>query len=152
MNILIKNAAVKGPQAFTGDILIEDGQVTALGRHLFAPAEATIIDAAGKAVIPGLVDVHVHFREPGFEQKETIKTGSAAAAHGGFTTVVAMPNLSPVPDNVAALKRLVAKNHSDAKIHVEQFAAITSGLHSNELTDDDAMKTAGALCLSKDGV
>lgn len=152
MNILIRNAAVKGPQAFTGDILIEDGQVTALGRHLFAPAEATIIDAAGKAVIPGLVDVHVHFREPGFEQKETIKTGSAAAAHGGFTTVVAMPNLNPVPDNVAALKRLVAKNHSDAKIHVEQFAAITSGLHSNELTDYAAMKTAGALGFSNDGV
>lgn len=152
MNILIKNAAVKGPQAFTGDILIEDGQVTALGRHLFAPAEATIIDAAGKAVIPGLVDVHVHFREPGFEQKETIKTGAAAAAHGGFTTVVAMPNLNPVPDNVADLKRLVAKNHSDAKIHVEQFAAITSGLHSNELTDYAAMKTAGALGFSNDGV
>ncbi|WP_191987457.1 dihydroorotase [Lacticaseibacillus suibinensis] len=150
--MLIRNAAVKGPQAFTGDILIEDGQVTALGRHLFAPAEATIIDAAGKAVIPGLVDVHVHFREPGFEQKETIKTGSAAAAHGGFTTVVAMPNLNPVPDNVAALKRLVAKNHSDAKIHVEQFAAITSGLHSNELTDYAAMKTAGALGFSNDGV
>lgn len=152
MNILIKNAAVKGPQAFTGDILIEEGKVTALGRHLFAPAEATIIDAEGKALIPGLVDVHVHFREPGFEQKETIKTGSAAAAHGGFTTVVAMPNLNPVPDNVADLKRLVAKNHSDAKIHVEQFAAITSGLHSNELTDYAAMKAAGALGFSNDGV
>lgn len=152
MNILIKNAAVKGPQAFTGDILIEDGKVTALGRHLFAPAEATIIDAAGRAVIPGLVDVHVHFREPGFEQKETIKTGAAAAAHGGFTTVVAMPNLNPVPDNVANLQRLVAKNHSDAKIHVEQFAAITSGLHSNDLTDYAAMKAAGALGFSNDGV
>lgn len=152
MNILIKNAAVKGPQAFTGDILIEEGKVTSLGRHLFAPAEAIIIDAAGKAVIPGLVDVHVHFREPGFEQKETIKTGAAAAAHGGFTTVVAMPNLNPVPDNVADLKRLVAKNHSDAKIHVEQFAAITSGLHSNELTDYAAMKAAGALGFSNDGV
>lgn len=152
MNILIKNAAVKGPQAFTGDILIEEGKVTALGHHLFAPAEATIIDAAGKAVIPGLVDVHVHFREPGFEQKETIKTGAAAAAHGGFTTVVAMPNLNPVPDNVADLKRLVAKNHSDAKIHVEQFAAITSGLHSNDLTNYAAMQAAGALGFSNDGV
>lgn len=152
MHTLIKNAKVMGPQSFTGDILIADGKISALGRHLFAPADATIIDAKNNAVLPGLVDVHVHFREPGFEQKETIKTGAAAAAHGGFTTVVAMPNLDPVPDNVIDLRQLIKKNHSDAKIHVEQFAAITKGLHSNDVADYQALKDAGALGFSNDGV
>ncbi|WP_225047226.1 dihydroorotase [Lacticaseibacillus kribbianus] len=152
MNTLIKNAIVADRHIFKGDILIQDGRITALGEHLAAPADARVIDAAGATVMPGLVDVHVHFREPGFTDKETIATGAAAAAHGGFTTVCAMPNLNPVPDNVADLTKLIAKNRTDAKIHVAQFAAITEGLHSTTLTDYAAMKQAGALGFSNDGV
>ncbi|WP_125703367.1 dihydroorotase [Lacticaseibacillus daqingensis] len=152
MKTLIKHAIVAGPNGFTGDLLIEDGRIAAMGSHLATPADATVIEAAGATVMPGLVDVHVHFREPGFTQKETIKTGAAAAAHGGYTTVVAMPNLDPVPDNVTDLTALVAKNASDAMIHVEQFAAITTGLRSTDLTDYAAMKAAGALGFSNDGV
>ncbi len=152
MHLLIKHAHVAGPEPFHGDILTTDGVISALGRNLDAPAKTTVIDAKGKTVMPGLVDVHVHFREPGFTAKETIHTGAAAAAHGGFTTVVAMPNLDPVPDNVADLTALIAKNHTDAKIHVEQFAAITKGLHSSDTSDYAALKQAGALGFSNDGV
>ncbi|WP_461223948.1 dihydroorotase [Lacticaseibacillus suihuaensis] len=152
MNTLIKNAIVADRHIFKGDILIQDGRITALGEHLPIPIGAKVIDAAGATVMPGLVDVHVHFREPGFTAKETIRTGAAAAAHGGFTTVCAMPNLNPVPDNVATLSQLVAKNRSDAAIHVQQFAAITKGLKSTDLLDYAAMHQAGALGFSNDGV
>ncbi len=152
MHLLIKNVHVVAATTYDGDVLTQDGIITALGQHLAAPAKTTVIDAKGKTLLPGLVDVHVHYREPGFTAKETIKTGALASAHGGFTTVVAMPNLDPVPDNVADLKALIAKNHQDAKIHVEQFAAITQGLHSQKPTDYAGLKQAGALGFSNDGV
>ncbi len=152
MHLLVKNAHIVGPESFDGDLLTTDGTITATGVNLSAPAKTTVIDAKGATLMPGLVDVHVHFREPGFTAKETIKTGAQAAAHGGFTTVVAMPNLDPVPDNVTTLTQLVAKNQHDAKIHVLQFAAITKGLHSQDRTDYAGLKKAGALGFSNDGV
>lgn len=112
MHLLIKNAHVVGPEPFDGDLLTTDGVISALGHDLHAPAKTTVIDLKGATLMPGLVDVHVHFREPGFEAKETIKTGAQAAAHGGFTTVVAMPNLNPVPDNVDDLEHLIEKKSS----------------------------------------
>ncbi|WP_461214830.1 dihydroorotase [Lacticaseibacillus sp. GG6-2] len=150
--MLVKNARVVGPEPFVGDLLTTDDRIVAVGKDLSAPAKTTVIDAKGKTLIPGLVDVHVHFREPGFTAKETIKTGAQAAAHGGFTTVVAMPNLDPVPDNVEDLTALIAKNHRDARIHVQQFAAITKGLHSQDRPDYAGLKHAGALGFSNDGV
>lgn len=151
MTILIKNATIMTAASFTGDLLIEAGQIAVLGQNLTAPTGATVIDATGKTVLPGFIDVHVHFREPGFTTKETIKTGAQAAAHGGYTRVVAMPNLEPVPDNVRDLTALLAKNQADAQIHVDQFAAITKGRRSNELSDFAALKAAGALGFSNDG-
>ncbi|OAU85408.1 dihydroorotase, partial [Lacticaseibacillus rhamnosus] len=118
--MLIKNAHIVSDTEYTADIQITGEQITAIGQQLTARADETVIDATGATVVPGLIDVHVHFREPGFTAKETIKTGAQAAAHGGFTTVVAMSNLNPVPDTVATLKPLLAKNRSDAKITVRQ--------------------------------
>lgn len=143
--MLIKNAHIVSDTEYTADIQITGEQITAIGQQLTARADETVIDATGATVVPGLIDVHVHFREPGFTAKETIKTGAQAAAHGGFTTVVAMSNLNPVPDTVATLKPLLAKNRSDAKITVRQFAPITRDLHSDQVVDMPALQAAGAL-------
>lgn len=151
MSLLIKNAHVVGDTTFDGDVFVQDGKFAAFGKDLNVTADQ-VIDAKGNTLMPGFVDVHVHFREPGFEEKETIKTGAAAAAHGGYTTVVAMPNLDPVPDNVKDLSALLEKNQKDALIHVEQFAAITEGLRSTNNTDYAALRKAGALGFSNDGV
>ena len=102
MKTLLTNGRVILPTGQEAtDILIEDGRIKAIGSGLDQELTTTdqIIDVAGNIVAPGLIDVHVHFRQPGFTAKETVKTGSLAAAHGGFTTVAAMPNLIPVPDN-----------------------------------------------------
>ncbi len=103
-------------------------------------------------ITPGLVDVHVHFREPGFEYKETIKTGSMAAARGGFTTVCAMPNLNPVPDTAEKLHQVYQRIQEDAVVHVLQYAPITEELRSEVLTDQKALKEAGAFAFTNDGV
>ena len=94
MAILIKGGRVIDPGRFNGvaDVLILNGKISAVGRNVAAPAEATVIQAVGRLVVPGFVDLHVHFREPGFEYKETIESGTAAAVAGGFTSVCAMPN------------------------------------------------------------
>ena len=113
MKMLIKNGTVYQAGKFTDeDILIENGKIKALGKDL---ADLTdnideTVDASGLLVAPGLVDVHVHYREPGFTYKETIKTGSMAAAHGGYTTVCAMPNLDPVPDTPEKLQHILDLN------------------------------------------
>ena len=103
MAILIKGGKVVDPGRFVGvaDVLIDGGKIAAVGSNLQAPAGTTMIDATGRLVLPGFVDLHVHFREPGFEYKETIQSGSAAAVAGGFTTVCCMPNTNPVNDNQA---------------------------------------------------
>ena len=97
MKLLLKNGTVyQAGKLLKNDLLVENGVITALGTELKADS-AQVIDVTDKLVAPGLVDVHVHYREPGFTHKETIKTGSLAAAHGGYTTVCAMPNLDPCP-------------------------------------------------------
>ncbi|MFD1428754.1 dihydroorotase [Lacticaseibacillus mingshuiensis] len=150
MQTLIQNADLLGEGTLL-DVLIDDGVIVALGRGLAHQDGATILDADRQTLLPGLIDVHVHYREPGFEQKETIATGAAAAAHGGFTTTLAMPNLDPVPDTVDHLMPLLAKNASDAKIHVRQFASLTQGRSGNTLVDFQALHDAGAIGFSDDG-
>lgn len=153
MKTLLQNGLVYHDSQLTNqDVLIEGDKIVALGQNLgqLAP-DAKVLDVSGKLVSPGLVDVHVHYREPGFTHKETIKTGSAAAAHGGYTTVCAMPNLNPVPDQPELLSQLVEKNQADGKVHINQYSAITKGLKSEELVDFKAMKEAGAFAFSNDG-
>lgn len=154
MKTLIKNGQIikKDNQCVLAAIWIEDGKIRGIGSDFSDIAFDQIIDAKQQLITAGLVDVHVHFREPGFEYKETIETGSMAAARGGFTTVCAMPNLDPVPDTPEKLNRVYQKIQTDASINVLQYAPITENLRSDVLTDAAAMKKAGAFALTNDGV
>lgn len=138
------------------EILLADGRIQAMGTDLenrFDLLKADIIDGQGGLITAGLIDLHVHFREPGFTDKETILTGSKAAARGGFTTVCAMPNLNPVPDNPEDLAQLVALNQQDGIINVAQYATISKNLNSEtELVDYPAMAKAGAVAFTNDGL
>ena len=133
------------------DILIEDGRIAALGPKLDAAAERTI-DAAGLVVVPGLIDMHVHLREPGFESKETIASGARAAARGGFTTVCAMPNTNPVNDDRAVTERVLAEARRAAAVNVLPIAAVTRGSKGEELVDMAGLAEAGAVAFSDDGL
>lgn len=148
---LIKNAKVLiAGELVQRDVLI-DGQKIAHVAENITSAEADVFDAKGAFLTNGLVDVHVHFREPGFEYKETIATGSAAAARGGFTTVVAMPNLNPVPDNATRVASQVALNEANGVVHVAQYGAISAGLTEQTISDIAGMSAAGAVAFSNDG-
>ena len=154
MNILIKDSNVfHNNQITQQDILVSDGRIRAIGRDLDALGEKVdrTINAAGKLVAPGLVDVHVHYREPGQTYKETIKTGSQAAAHGGFTTVCAMPNVDPAPDTPEKLRNMEKLNAQDGVVHIYQYATITKNRTSEEPVDYQALKDAGAIGFSNDG-
>ncbi|QIK69121.1 dihydroorotase [Erysipelothrix sp. HDW6C] len=128
------------------DIAVESGKIIEMGHNLTGD---TVIDLDGKLVMPGLVDVHVHLREPGFTDKETIKTGSMAAARGGFTTICAMPNTNPIPDTVEKFQAIEAIITQDAVVNVLHYAPITNGLRSDELVD---MKAINAFAYTNDGV
>ncbi|MBC2057059.1 dihydroorotase [Listeria booriae] len=132
------------------DVVMEDGRVTAIGDGLERDG-AQVIDVTGKLVAPGLVDVHVHLREPGGEHKETIATGTAAAARGGYTTVCAMPNTKPVPDTAEVMTQVVDRIKETAKVRVLPYASITSSLKGDELVDFAALKAAGAFAFTDDG-
>ncbi len=151
MKTAIKNGQVlyKG-KVSKRDILIEDNLIVEIGKNLSKKADE-VIDATGLFVAPGLVDVHVHYREPGQTDKETIKTGSKAAAHGGFTTVCAMPNVTPAPDTVAHFNDIQKINKKDGVVHIKQYATITSGRTDGKLVNFKALKKAGAFAFSNDG-
>jgi len=154
MSTLIKNAKIlQAEQLTTQDILIEDGLIKAIGHDLnqqYGPADH-VICAADRFVTPGLVDVHVHLRDPGLTEKETIETGTMAAAHGGFTTIGAMPNVEPVPDTPEKIALMVAENQTKANVHVAQYASITTNRSGDELVDFSGVKRAGAFAVSNDG-
>lgn len=153
MRTLIQNGMVyTNGQLIPADVLINNQTIAAIGaRGSFQGQFDQCIDAANQLVTPGLVDVHVHYRDPGQTQKETIKTGSKAAAHGGFTTVGAMPNLDPTPDTPARVAKMVQRNREEGVVHIEQFATITTGRQGNELVDFEGVKQAGAFAVSNDG-
>ena len=147
---LIKGGTVfVNGQLVKTDVRIADDKIQAIGNDL--PAADETIDATNKLVAPGLVDVHVHFREPGQTYKETIEAGSKAAAHGGFTTVGAMPNVDPVPDTPARMQAQTSLNQKEGVIHIFQYGAITHGRTSEELVDFHGLKQAGAYAFSNDG-
>ncbi|MEG0764436.1 MAG: dihydroorotase [Pseudoflavonifractor sp.] len=154
MKLLIRQGKLVDPVGGIGgvlDVLIEDGKVAVIGSNLYDP-EAQIIDAAGLVVCAGLVDMHVHLREPGFEDKETIETGCRAAAAGGFTSIAPMPNTRPVtdcPEVLAYVLEQAAKAHG---AQVFPIGAVTLGQKGQALTDSEALKAAGAVALSDDGV
>lgn len=154
MDTLIKNGKIisHDNQLTTVDIWLKEGKIHAIGESFDETSFETIIDAKGQLITPGLVDVHVHFREPGFTYKETIETGSKAAARGGFTTVCAMPNLDPVPDTVEKFKAVQEIIDRDAVVNVLQYAPITEELRSEVLVDQVGLKAAGAFAFTNDGV
>lgn len=153
MKTLIQNGTVyTNGQLIKADVLIDDDRIQAIGDLADMAGEVgKIINASGKLVSPGLVDVHVHYRDPGQTQKETIKTGAAAAAHGGFTTVGAMPNVDPTPDTPARVAHMVKRNKEEGCVHIAQYATITTGRSGDQLVDFEGVKKAGAFAVSNDG-
>jgi dihydroorotase len=133
------------------DVLIAAGKIERLGRRLEAPAGAEIVDASGKVVCPGFIDMHVHLREPGYEYKETVATGTRAAAAGGFTAVCCMANTNPVNDNGAVTDYILAKAKVEGAVRVYPIGAVTRGLHGEELAELAELAESGCVAFSDDG-
>lgn len=153
MKILIKGGRVIDPankRDKIADVLVEDGRIAAVGENL--PSEgAEVFEAEGKIVSPGLIDMHVHLREPGQEAKEDFGSGSRAAAAGGYTRVATMPNTRPVIDNSALVKAMQKRAEEDAVVHVEIIGAVTKGQQGEEMAEMGDMVQAGAIAFSDDG-
>ena len=154
MAFLLKGAHVVDPQIGVDgfrDVLIDGERIAAVAEALEAPEGATVIDAHDKYLVPGLVDMHVHFRDPGFEYKETIESGSAAAAHGGFTDVATMPNTDPVTDTGAEVRYQIERGDAAGLCHVRPIGAMTRGEKGDSLAEIGDMVSAGAAAFSDDG-
>ena len=153
MSILIKNGYLLDPATGTEgirDVFIEDGLIQKVGEYLSEEAEQ-VIDAKGLCVMPGFIDLHVHLREPGFEYKETIATGSMAAARGGYTTICPMPNTNPAIDSKYMVEYLQLKAKAEAVVHILPIGAVTIGQEGTRLANIAAMAEAGAVAISEDG-
>ena len=151
--ILIRNGRVVDPVTGTDavlDVLLDNNVISAVGKDLSADG-AEVIDATGLVVAPGLVDAHVHFRDPGFTYKEDIESGARAAAKGGVTTVICMANTKPAVDNIETLKYIQEKGEKTG-IHVLQTATVTKGMQGKELVDMEALANAGAAGFTDDGL
>ena len=153
MKVLLKGGRVMNPAADfdeTADVLIENGKVAKIAKDI-PTDDADVYDATGKLVTPGLIDLHVHFREPGQEAKEDFESGSKAAVAGGFTTVATMPNTNPVVDSAALVRSLKKRAEDVARCHVEIIGAVTKGQQGKELAELGDMVQAGAVAFSDDG-
>ena len=153
MTILIKNGRLINPSEKLDkvmDIFVEDGIIKEKAESIEKQAD-TVIDAAGCYVMPGLIDLHVHFRDPGLTYKEDIETGSKAAAKGGFTTVCCMPNTKPVVDNVETVKYIIEKGEKTGLTNVLPVGAVTKNMAGVEITDVEELKKAGICAISEDG-
>jgi dihydroorotase len=142
MSVLITGVTLYG-EGDPVDVLTADGQIAEIGADLQAPQDADVIDAAGKVLLPGFVDLHTHLREPGREDTETIETGSAAAALGGYTAVFAMANTDPVADSVVVTDHVWHRGQQVGLVDVHPVGAVTVGLAGKQLTEM-AMMAAGA--------
>ena len=154
MSLLIRNGRVVDPAGGTdavADVLIVDGRIQKVGRALKAPAGAEAIDATGKVVCPGFIDMHVHLREPGFEYKETIASGTRAAAAGGFTAVACMANTFPVNDNRAVTDYILARAKVEGVVRVYPIGAVTRNLEGRQLAELAEQAEAGCVAFSDDG-
>ena len=152
MRYLLQNAQIfsSGGVFRAVDVLLSGGRIVSIGDRISCPADAVSIDLHKAVLFPGFVDVHVHLREPGFSYKETIRTGTLAAAHGGFAHVAAMPNLDPVPDCAAALAVQRAIIEKDALVHVHPYGAISVGEKGERLADLEGL-APGVIAFSDDG-
>ena len=153
MKVLLKGGRVMNPAVDfdeTADVLIENGKVAKIAKDI-PTDDADVYDATGKLVTPGLIDLHVHFREPGQEAKEDFESGSKAAVAGGFTTVATMPNTNPVVDSAALVRSLKKRAEDVARCHVEIIGAVTKGQQGKELAELGDMVQAGAVAFSDDG-
>lgn len=153
MKVLLKGGRVMNPAADfdeTADVLIENGKVAKIAKDI-PTDDADVYDVTGKLVTPGLIDLHVHFREPGQEAKEDFESGSKAAVAGGFTTVATMPNTNPVVDSAALVRSLKKRAEDVARCHVEIIGAVTKGQQGKELAELGDMVQAGAVAFSDDG-
>ncbi len=153
MTLLIKNGRVLNPsngQDCVADLLIRDGSIAEISPQISESADREI-NAAGCFVMPGFIDLHVHLRDPGFEYKETVATGAAAAARGGFTTIVAMPNTKPAADNPDVIRYVHNKAQSTSKVNVLQAGAVTQKMAGEQLSDIEGMVQAGSPAISEDG-
>lgn len=152
MKICIQNGRIINPATQTdqvNDLWIEDGRVQFIGKKSEQADE--VIDATGKWVVPGLIDLHVHFRTPGFEYKEDMISGTRAAAKGGFTTVCCMPNTNPVIDNECVVEYIYAMANRANGVHVLPIGAVTKGQQGEQLSDIGKMKEHGICAISEDG-
>ncbi|GJL53929.1 MAG: dihydroorotase [Nitrospirales bacterium] len=157
MNLLISGGTVIDPGRHHGlsDVLIRDGKIHAIGKNLtdseHHTPDLTVIHAKGLVVAPGFVDLHAHLREPGFEYKETIETGTASAAAGGFTSVCCMPNTQPVNDNQTVTEFILSKARQAGKARVFPIGAITKGSEGTELAEIGELHASGCVAISDDG-
>jgi len=152
--ILIKNGHVIDPAQNLdekADILIENGLIAKIGKNIPAPKKGKTIDAKGNIVSPGFIDMHVHLREPGREDKETIYTASRSAAKGGITTIVGMPNTNPIADNQTVIEFVLSKAKRESLINIHACGAITKGEKGQEIAEIWEMKQSGAIAVSDDG-
>ena len=153
MKLLIQNGQVIDPASQTNevmDILVENGIISKIEKSITDNADK-IINAEGNWVTPGFIDVHVHLREPGYEYKETIATGTRSAAKGGYTTICPMPNTNPVCDSDIMIEYIKLKAEREGVVHVLPIGAITKGQKGEELSNIGKMAKAGACAISEDG-
>lgn len=154
MKILLKNITKQSTskKLETCDVLIDGKEIIKIGKNISDHAIDKTIDGHGKLLSPGFIDVHIHLREPGGEEKETIRTGTLAAARGGFTTVCAMPNTNPVPDSVNKIENLQQRIKKDAVVRVLPYASITKNLQGETLVDIHELSRSNIFAFTDDGV
>jgi dihydroorotase len=153
-NLLITHARIaseNSPSLTEADVFLAEGKIHSIGKNLTAPEGTRVIDAAGRILMPGMFDAHVHLREPGFEAKETIATGSEAAINGGITGLVMMPNTSPAIDSATVVSQVLQTAKRTARIPIYTSGCVTKGRHGKELAAIDGMRSHGVLMLTDDG-
>ena len=154
MRVLIRNGHIVDPESGIDgvcDLLVEDGRIAEINGFIGPVANCCEIDAKGMYVLPGLVDAHCHLRDPGYEYKEDIESGTRSAAVGGFTSIACMPNTNPVIDNQSVVKYILNKAKTEGVVNVYPIGAVTKGQKGEELSEIGELKFAGAVAISDDG-
>ena len=147
MELLLKNGTVLDYASNTNeklDVLIKDGKISKIDKHIEKDVDK-VLNCEGLYIMPGMIDMHCHLREPGFEYKETIETGSKSAVKGGFTTICPMPNTNPTPDNPEVLKQIIEKGKKVELCNILPFASVTKGEKGEELVNFKELLDAGAI-------